>query len=128
MATRPTISPGDGDPRHGTDNGYVNLRCRCDSCRQAHTEAVAEYRSSVDVRRRRNRLDRERRAKLREQRPPKPPPEPKPPKRKLKHHATYAGWARTVAAGKEPSETQKEAARRYWRAQRQRRKQRKEEA
>jgi hypothetical protein len=29
------IHPGDGDPRHGSDNGYSNLRCRCQHCRQA---------------------------------------------------------------------------------------------
>lgn len=28
-----------GDPRHGTDNGYNNLGCRCQRCRRAHTEA-----------------------------------------------------------------------------------------
>jgi hypothetical protein len=31
----PFIHPGDGDPRHGSDNGYSNLRCRCQQCRQA---------------------------------------------------------------------------------------------
>lgn len=25
-----------GDPRHGTTNGYGNLGCRCDACREAH--------------------------------------------------------------------------------------------
>lgn len=25
------------DPRHGTENGYGNLRCRCQPCRDAHT-------------------------------------------------------------------------------------------
>ena len=29
------IDPGDGDPRHGTANGYNNLLCRCDDCREA---------------------------------------------------------------------------------------------
>jgi hypothetical protein len=24
------------DPRHGTDNAYTNLRCRCERCREAH--------------------------------------------------------------------------------------------
>ena len=28
------------DPRHGTENGYKNLGCRCDRCREAHAEAV----------------------------------------------------------------------------------------
>lgn len=27
----------DGDQRHGTYNGYVNLSCRCDQCRAAAT-------------------------------------------------------------------------------------------
>jgi hypothetical protein len=32
---RSRIHPGDGDPRHGTVNGYTNLACRCDDCRAA---------------------------------------------------------------------------------------------
>ncbi len=24
------------DPRHGTENGYSNLHCRCEDCREAH--------------------------------------------------------------------------------------------
>lgn len=27
------ITPGDGDPRHGTMNGYTNLKCPCDECK-----------------------------------------------------------------------------------------------
>jgi hypothetical protein len=27
-----------GDPRHGTENGYKNLGCRCDACTTASTE------------------------------------------------------------------------------------------
>lgn len=27
------------DPRHGSDNGYVNWGCRCDPCGLAHSEA-----------------------------------------------------------------------------------------
>ncbi len=38
--TRPTITEGDGDPRHGTDNGYDNLRCRCPACRAAWAVVV----------------------------------------------------------------------------------------
>jgi hypothetical protein len=30
--TRRRIFPGDGDRRHGTHNGYDNLKCRCDLC------------------------------------------------------------------------------------------------
>jgi hypothetical protein len=32
---RSRIHPGDGDPRHGTVNGYTNLTCRCPDCRDA---------------------------------------------------------------------------------------------
>lgn len=32
---RTCITPGDGDPRHGTLNGYTNLSCRGPCCRQA---------------------------------------------------------------------------------------------
>lgn len=35
MTTRTRIQLGDGDPRHGTRNGYNNLGCRCDPCRLA---------------------------------------------------------------------------------------------
>jgi hypothetical protein len=37
ISERPTpfIHPGDGDPRHGSENGYSNLRCRCQHCRRA---------------------------------------------------------------------------------------------
>lgn len=31
------------DPRHGTDNGYNNLRCSCDRCRAAHAQVCARY-------------------------------------------------------------------------------------
>jgi hypothetical protein len=37
-----TIQPGDGDPCHGTYNGYNNLGCRCDACRVAHTDHLRE--------------------------------------------------------------------------------------
>jgi hypothetical protein len=32
---RRRMVPGDGDPRHGTVNGYDNLKCRCPLCREA---------------------------------------------------------------------------------------------
>lgn len=38
------MSPGDGDPRHGM-NGYSNLGCRCDVCRQANTAWQAKARA-----------------------------------------------------------------------------------
>lgn len=31
------------DPRHGTVNGYTNLRCRCSRCRKAHRENHLNY-------------------------------------------------------------------------------------
>jgi hypothetical protein len=31
-----SIEAGDGDRRHGTENGYVNLHCRCEQCKAAH--------------------------------------------------------------------------------------------
>jgi len=43
MRTRPKIEPGDGDPRHGSTNGYANLNCRCGDCRAAWAEAHRDY-------------------------------------------------------------------------------------
>ncbi|GAA1937533.1 hypothetical protein GCM10009797_34020 [Nocardioides hwasunensis] len=37
----------DDDPRHGTANGYGNLGCRCDACREAHRVRHAEYMARV---------------------------------------------------------------------------------
>jgi hypothetical protein len=34
------------DPRHGTENGYSNLKCKCEPCKQAWREAVAEDRKT----------------------------------------------------------------------------------
>lgn len=42
------IRPGDGDPRHGTTNGYNNLLCKCADCKAAH----ASYRRELRQRRR----------------------------------------------------------------------------
>ncbi len=39
-----TIRRGDGDPRHGTDNGYRNLGCRCGPCTYAANSARNERR------------------------------------------------------------------------------------
>jgi len=44
MRKKYRIWPGDGDPRHGTRNGYVNLGCRCDACRAAWAEYFKTYR------------------------------------------------------------------------------------
>ena len=35
---------GDGDPRHGTVNGYGNQLCRCQACTAANTEYRRELR------------------------------------------------------------------------------------
>lgn len=43
---RSRIHPGDGDDRHGTTNGYCNLRCRCDAC----TSAWRAYHASLRIR------------------------------------------------------------------------------
>lgn len=31
------------DPRHGTANGYQNLRCKCDACTEANSRSHYEY-------------------------------------------------------------------------------------
>ena len=35
MSTRNRIKAGDGDPRHGTSNGYHHHKCRCRPCTDA---------------------------------------------------------------------------------------------
>ena len=40
--TRPTCRMSGDDPRHGTDNGYINLGCGCLSCRAAATRSARE--------------------------------------------------------------------------------------
>jgi hypothetical protein len=42
---RPPLSPD--DPRHGTTNGYGNLGCRCDACREAARVSHAAYMTRV---------------------------------------------------------------------------------
>jgi hypothetical protein len=42
---RITMTAGDGDPRHGTLNGYVNQRCRCVECRAAWAEYRRQQRA-----------------------------------------------------------------------------------
>jgi hypothetical protein len=39
-----------GDPRHGTDNGYTNLGCRCAWCTAAHKDAKTGQRKTGTVR------------------------------------------------------------------------------
>ena len=41
--SRARIQAGDGDPRHGTSNGYNNLRCRCEPCRDAWNTYFVDY-------------------------------------------------------------------------------------
>lgn len=45
-ATRPLdyLRAGDGDPRHGTVNAYVNHLCRCDLCRSARADYARDLR------------------------------------------------------------------------------------
>ncbi|KWX25625.1 hypothetical protein AFM11_05190 [Mycolicibacterium wolinskyi] len=38
---RATLPPD--DPRHGTTNGYGNLYCRCDRCREANRLSHSAY-------------------------------------------------------------------------------------
>lgn len=38
------LRPDDGDPRHGTRNGYANHMCRCPACRAAWAEYARELR------------------------------------------------------------------------------------
>lgn len=45
--TKERIHPGDGDPRHGTSNGYSNLYCRCQPCRDAHAAYFREYKARL---------------------------------------------------------------------------------
>lgn len=40
---RNPIQPGDGDPRHGTSNGYSNHGCRCPLCTEAHAVKHKQY-------------------------------------------------------------------------------------
>jgi hypothetical protein len=44
VRVKPTIYPDDGDQRHGTSNGYVNLGCRCDLCRIAWSQYQKAWR------------------------------------------------------------------------------------
>lgn len=37
----------DDDPRHGTPNGYGNLGCRCDKCKEANRLNHARYMARV---------------------------------------------------------------------------------
>lgn len=54
---------GPDDPRHGTPNGYNNLKCRCDRCTNAWRLRFAEYRDTYPyvAERARKREERQRR-------------------------------------------------------------------
>lgn len=45
MSNQERLKPG--DPRHGTSNGYGNLGCRCDECREANRQNHARYMATV---------------------------------------------------------------------------------
>lgn len=47
---RSRIYPGDGDPRHGTPNGYRNLGCHCDDCKAANAKEQHRYMHADPVR------------------------------------------------------------------------------
>ena len=57
------------DPRHGTYNGYINLGCRCEPCREAHRVEHLRYMHAhpAQVERHREYM-RDRRAKQRAER------------------------------------------------------------
>jgi hypothetical protein len=38
------------DPRHGTENGYTNLLCRCQPCRDQHALIVKDQRARRHLR------------------------------------------------------------------------------
>ncbi len=43
MTVRNRIQSGDGDPRHGTTNGYSNHGCRCEDCTVAWATYHRQY-------------------------------------------------------------------------------------
>lgn len=48
MTARNPLSPG--DPRHGTDNGWRNYKCRCDLCRIKHNDVTRQWRHTIQTR------------------------------------------------------------------------------
>lgn len=72
------ITPGDGDARHGTLNGYSNLRCRCEDCKRANNVNHTDYLNRHPEQRVKNTArSKARYARLRAAQPPKPPREPR---------------------------------------------------
>lgn len=55
---RSRIQPGDGDPRHGTTNGYGNLGCHCGDCRRAWAAYCLPYQAVYRRHRTRGRVQR----------------------------------------------------------------------
>ena len=47
---RTPIIEGDGDSRHGSENGYGNLSCRCTRCTRAHADYWTERREKPRTR------------------------------------------------------------------------------
>ncbi len=47
MTTRARLTPDDGDLRHGTINGYSNLKCRCAACKTAWADYCLNLRNSA---------------------------------------------------------------------------------
>ena len=45
-----TVKMSPDDPRHGTANGYHNLKCRCQPCKTAHAASVREKREARRLR------------------------------------------------------------------------------
>ena len=63
MSVRNRIQPGDGDPRHGTLNGYKNHKCHCALCRAAWAKHHVQYMDAHPEQREKARLrERARRA------------------------------------------------------------------
>jgi len=61
MTIRNAITAGDGDPRHGTYNGYTNHNCHCGPCRRANAEYQLEYMARTPEQREKSRLREQRR-------------------------------------------------------------------
>ena len=52
------------DPRHGSVNGYTNLKCRCDECREANRLACADYMERHPEQREKHRIRRRKHYRL----------------------------------------------------------------
>lgn len=61
MMGRKGIQPGDGDPRHGTANGYNNLGCHCEPCKAAWAVEHKRYMNADPLRLKRHKEREQRR-------------------------------------------------------------------